>query len=64
MFQLAMLITFGITFVFKSFFVMYFHFEVNQILELHSVSTDIHLSNEYEIRSMDISYFNIIHERS
>ena len=63
MFQLAMLITFGITFVFKSFFVMCFHFEVNQILEFYSVSTDIHLNNEYEIRSMNISYFNIIHER-
>ena len=30
-------------------------FEVNQILELYSVSTDMHLNNEYEIPSMDIS---------
>ena len=32
-----------------------FPFEVNQILELYSVSTDMNLNNEYEIRSMDIS---------
>ena len=32
-----------------------FPVEVNQILELYSVSTNMQLNNEYEIRSMDIS---------
>ena len=32
-----------------------FPFEANQILELYSVSINMQLNNEYEIRSMDIS---------
>ena len=40
---------------FREFLRYVFPFEVNQILELYSVSTDMHLNNEYEIRSMDIS---------
>ena len=40
---------------FQEFLRYVFPFEVNQILELYSVSTDLHLNNEYQIRSMDIS---------
>ena len=39
----------------REFLRFVFPFEVNQILELYSVSTDVHLNNEYQIRSMDIS---------
>ena len=40
---------------FREFLRSLFPFEINQMLELYSVSTDMHLNNEYEIRSMDIS---------
>ena len=53
---------------FREFLRYVFPFEVNQILELYSVSTDLRLNNEYQIRSVGISYvrrisFNIIHVR-
>ena len=43
--------------LFREFLRYVFPFEVNQILELYSVSiaTDMNLNNEYEIRSMGIS---------
>ena len=40
---------------FREFLHYVFPVEVNQILELYSVSTNMQLNNEYEIRSMDIS---------
>ena len=40
---------------FREFLRYVFPFKVNQILELYSFSTDLHLNNEYQIRSMDIS---------
>ena len=40
---------------FREFLHYVFPFEVNQILELYSVSINMQLNNEYEIRSMDIS---------
>ena len=40
---------------FREFLYYVFPVEVNQILELYSVSTNMQLNNEYEIRSMDIS---------
>ena len=41
---------------FREFLYYVFPWEVNQILELYSVSTDIHFNNEYVIGSMVVSY--------
>ena len=40
---------------FREFVYFVFPWEVNQIVQLYSVSTDMHLNNEYVIYSMDIS---------